>query len=62
MGDTNNLEIIKIKNLRKLCILNVEETETDENIRSLCAEYGNLINFNRISHKHLAFALYETQM
>lgn len=53
---------IKFKNMRKLCILNVETSETDDNIRSLCAAYGQLLDFNRICDKHLAFALYKSEM
>lgn len=52
---------IKSKNLRKLCILNVEHTETNDNIRSLCSEYGELVNFSRVIHKRLAFALYKSE-
>lgn len=52
---------ITFKNLRKLCILNVEKSETNENIRSLCAEYGELTYFNRVSDRCLAFALYKSE-
>lgn len=48
----------KVIDLRKLCILNVEKTETDDNLRSLCAEYGQLLYFKRIPDLCLAFALY----
>lgn len=56
-----NWREVSFKNTRKLCILNVEESETDDNIRSLCEEYGNLLDFNRVPEKRLAFVLYTTE-
>lgn len=44
------------KDFTKLCILNAEENISDEQIRSLCAEFGGLVGFNRPpNNKRLAF-------
>lgn len=60
-NSTDNGWEVTFKNFRKLCIKNVEHSETDENIRSICEEYGHLLEFYRIPGKTLAFAVYRTE-
>lgn len=57
----NNKMSEQQKDLRKLCILNAKETETDDDIRNVCEEFGQLIGFNRPpNNKRLAFPLFNS--
>lgn len=52
----------QIKDLRKLCILNVKDSDDDDKIRSLCESFGRLVHFNRPPNKQqLAFPLYQNE-
>lgn len=51
----------QLKDLRKLCILNAKETETDDDIRNVCEEFGQLVGFNRPpNNRRLAFPLFKS--
>lgn len=48
----------KPKNLRKLCLMNLNPDEDNESIQTMCESFGTVVRFNRHPLKRLAFALY----
>lgn len=61
MSTQNGSKIKGGKNFKKLCIMNVEKSETESNIRALCSAFGELEQFERVPHKNLAFPLYKSE-
>lgn len=48
--------------LKKLCIMGVKESDSDDFIRQLCESFGRVVHFNRPQNKkQLAFPLYQTE-
>lgn len=39
--------------------MNAKESESDDQIRSVCEEFGRVIKFNRPTNKRLAFPLFQ---
>lgn len=46
------------QDFRKICIMNIQEDDTDFYIRGVCEIYGEVIDFQR-PKKKLAFATYK---
>lgn len=51
----------KSKNLRKLCLMNLNTEEDDETFQTLCENFGTVVRFNRHPLKRLAFVLYVSE-
>lgn len=50
----------KQQDYRKICIMNLEKGDTDEQIRKTCQMYGDVVDFQR-PKENLGFATYKTE-